>query len=155
MNKCGDKWTFITRMYDFSTDDGLTPFNPWRLCTWTFWESRMHMICEASQFLVGLGLSSALILSPHCRASLQHKNYKIPACAHYQFSKFWHSFLSSHAEVRSPSKFACSPHFFCGCLFSQRLPNKMENNNRSPAGLHSTWNPLDCSRWVAKKKKTR
>ncbi|KAM0316818.1 hypothetical protein ACHAO8_002864 [Botrytis cinerea] len=22
----------------------------------------------------------------------------------------------------------------------------MENNNRSPAGLHSTWNPLDCSR---------
>ncbi|KAK6610498.1 hypothetical protein H4I96_02096 [Botrytis cinerea] len=21
----------------------------------------------------------------------------------------------------------------------------MENNNRSPAGLHSTWNPLDCS----------
>ena len=106
------------------------------------------------RILVGLGISSASMPSPHHRACLRSKNYKISACSHYRFSKFWHSFFSSHAEVRSPIKLACSPHFFGGCLFSQRIPSKMENNNRSPAGLHSTWNPLDCSRWVAKKKHT-
>lgn len=73
MNKCGDKWMFIARMYDFSTDGGLTPHDPWRLCTWTFWESRIHVTyASLPEFLWGL----AYLLHP-CRRPITGHAFEV------------------------------------------------------------------------------